>query len=193
MLNMRSFGPMVLLSVATVLGVVTLDQSLSLAFQRSDGTVVFEAPPRVVAASTTRQSTTTRNAIFYFTLNLPENAGEPLGQVIITPITGAHWMWPYNLERTTAFEGDRYNRGQALAIAGAVQDPDTLAVTVTFANPVPPGQVLTLALSPRRTPDSGGSYDFKVTAFPAGTQPEAQYAGVVRLNFYESDSDNPVF
>ncbi|KAB1988799.1 DUF2808 domain-containing protein, partial [Haemophilus parainfluenzae] len=80
-----------------------------------------------------------------------------------------------------------------VAIQQATQDPDTLAVTVTLSQPVAPGQSLTLALHPSYTPRSGGSYDFKVTAIPAGTKAEAQYAGVVRLNFYEPDSDNSMF
>lgn len=191
MKRIRSFSSKMAVATVSALAVVLASHGLSLADQLSDGSVAFTAPPRVIAASTTRQSTTARNATYYFTLDLPANAGEPLGKVVITPLTGTHWMRSYDTEATEAFVGDRYSRGADLAISSVVEDPETLAVTISFAQPVSPGQVITIALIPTRTPRSGGSYDFEVTTFPSGGQGVAQYAGVMRLNFFESDGNDP--
>jgi len=157
------------------------------ALERSDGTVVFEAPPRLVAASTSRNTTMARNATFYFTLDLPATAGEPLASVTIEPMAGSRWLWPYDLAATTAFVGDRYQRGAALPLGGATETAETGEVTVTFDPPVAPGTLLTLALRPSYTPRASGSYDFRVDTRPAGAQSETQYAGVRRLSFYSRD------
>lgn len=184
---LRPFLRPVLLGLLTLLAVVWVAPTPAL--ERLDGTIVFEAPPRVVAASTSRNSTMARNATFYITLDLPATAGEPLASVTLESLGGARWLWSYDLAATTAFVGDRDQRGDDLPLGDATETADTGGVTVTFDPPVAPGTLVTLALRPHRTPSASGVYDFRVEARPAGAQTEAQYAGVYRLSFYSRDRD----
>jgi hypothetical protein len=50
----------------------------------ADGTVYFNSPPRLVAATTTLKEVNRWGVTYYFTLSVPENAGEPLQSVRIT-------------------------------------------------------------------------------------------------------------
>ena len=63
-------------------------------------------------------------------------------------------------------------------------------MTVTFAEPVSAGPTFTVGLRPKRNPDLGGTYQFGVTAFPAGEKTQGIYLGSARLQFDDSnDSD----
>ena len=57
------------------------------AVQVADGTVYFDRPPDLVGATTTRSSVYAARPRYYFTLAVLENAGEPLGQVMIAQET----------------------------------------------------------------------------------------------------------
>lgn len=153
------------------------------AIQVQDGTVWFEKSPRLVATTTTFNNAYVWGATYYFTLSLPENAGEPLQRVTITQIEGLDNI-RYQLEDSYAFEGRRRDKGKKLTLGEVTRNRDNREVSVTFDPPVPPGKTVTIALRPVRNPFDDGIYLFGVKAFPAGEKAYGLNLGVGRLQFY---------
>jgi len=169
-----------LTATAEILGISPLS---SQAFPTSDGTVWFAKPPRLVSASTTFNTANAWGATYYFTISLPENAGEPLQRVTITQREGLDDI-RFNLKRTYAFEGTGWREGKKLTLKEVSRDPDAGTVSVIFDPPVAPGKTVTVALNPVRNPFDPGVYLFGVRAFPAGEKAADLYLGVGRLHFY---------
>lgn len=174
------------IGLSSWLGAASLPAS---AVRQPDGTVSFEAAPRLLDARTTFSSVRMRGAKHYFTLVLPENAGEPLKTVQIQQRRAADEI-DYDLEDTIAFTGERRKSGEAIAIQSVSLDPETQAISVTFAEPVVPGTTLTIGLFPERNPRFSGVYLFRVTAFPDGEKPFGLNLGTARLHFYQDGGRN---
>lgn len=153
------------------------------------GTTFFERPPSLVGATTTRDSVNASRPTYYFTIDVPDNAGEPLQQIAIAQHNnqGVTGNIQFDLEETRAFVGTRRQRGDALPLQSVSYDRDTRTLVIDFAPTVAPGQTVTIALKPRHNPRRGGVYLFGVTAFPEGSQPHGQFLGYGRLQFYERD------
>jgi hypothetical protein len=164
----------------TAIGIYPLS---SQAFSTSDGTVWFAKPPRLVSASTTFDTAEAWGATYYFTINLPDNAGEPLQKVTITQREGVDDI-QYHLKDTYAFEGTGWNQGNKLPLKYVTSDQESHAISVTFDPPVPPGKTVTIALQPIRNPFDPGVYLFGIKTFPAGEKSAGLYLGVGRLHFY---------
>lgn len=149
----------------------------------------FLSPPRLINAETTFNGAFSSNAIYFFTLEMPENAGTGLQQVQITQRDASTIarMVRYDVEETQAFVGTPDDRGSEIALAEATFDRDTQTFTATFDPPIPPGTTVTLRLRPKRNPRIGGVYLFGVTAFATGSQ-QGQFLGYGRLHFYDNDS-----
>ncbi|NEQ31232.1 MAG: DUF2808 domain-containing protein [Leptolyngbya sp. SIO4C5] len=181
------------LGLGALLGnaIPALTQPSARAVQLLDGAIAFVQPPQLLEATTTRDRAQTRNATYYFTLELPEAAGEPLAKVVIEQHNARLTSnLRYHLDESAAFAG--YPRGERspLPLSSVSQDEDSEAITFTFEPPVEPGQVVTLSLSPVRNPRWGGTYLFGVTAFPEGEQVRSQFTGYGRLRIYDRDSDS---
>lgn len=159
------------------------------AVQLADGTVAFAKPPRLLDAITTFRAVRSRGAKYYFTMIHPENAEESVGKVTINLRQGADDI-EYRLDKTIAAVGEARDRKAEIAIADATFDPESETVTVSFAQPVPPGTTFTVGLVPKRNPDLDGTYLFGVTAFPAGAKTQGIYLGAGRLQF-DRPSDSP--
>ena len=174
------------LLILTLLGVPA---SKGFAGQRLDGTVFFDAPPRLENAKTTFNETHVRGATYYFTLTIPETAGEPLEKLVIEQRGGIDEI-PLLLEKTAAFVGTPNDKQETLSLANVSQSEDNRQVTATFSQPIPPGTTMTLGLKPRKNPKYDGTYLFGVTAFPSGEMVNELYLGVRRLQFYDRADDN---
>ncbi|MGP1372184.1 MAG: DUF2808 domain-containing protein [Almyronema sp.] len=181
------------LGLGLLLGAVTpvsLPLSAS-AVQLIDGAIAFVQPPQLLEATTTRNRAQTRNATYYFTLDLPAAAGEPLAKVVIEQQNSRLTSdLRFQLGESIAFEG--YPRGSRspLTLSSVTQDEDSEAITFAFDPPIQPGRVITLSLNPVRNPRWGGTYLFGVTAFPAGNSVNAQFTGYGQLRFYDTDNDS---
>lgn len=171
--------------LATVMGISGAIAQIGQAVQ-VNGTVYFEQVPRLVEAITTRNQAGTWGGMYYFTLDVPNNAGEPLQQVTFAQENGQHHL-QFNTDDSRAFEGTRRQRGDELSLGAVTVDSEARTVSVQFDPPVPPGKTITVGLRPRRNPRFGGVYLWGVTAFPAGEQVHGQFLGFGRLHFYESD------
>lgn len=155
------------------------------AIQLRDGTVYFAQPPELVEATTTFKGVNEWGATYYFTLNLPENAGEPLQRLTIIQKEGSSNI-RFDLEDSRAFVGTRHRKGTRLTLGEVTREQKTKTVSVIFDPPVSPGQTVTVGLRPVQNPMFSGVYLFGVTAFPQGEKSHGQFLGFGRLHFYNS-------
>lgn len=163
-----------------------LFQRAAIAVEFSDGTIHFAGVPRLVQARTTRTQARTWGSHYYFTVSVPDDASEPLGQLMLRQDEGADRFGRYELDATIAFvEGDRKQRANLAAIK---INRDDRSLTAQFDPPIQPGQTVTLGIRPVQTP-SAGIYLWGVTAFPAGDQVAPQFIGYGRLHFYRNKNN----
>ena len=174
---------------ALILGLLLPSSLLALpaAAVQLRGQTFFDYSPRLLKATTSVMTTRTWGATYYFTLNVPQNAGEPLQAIKIVPRRNADTV-EFQPSESLAFACTRYARGPALSLAsiGGFEPSDTEEMTVVFDPPVQPGSIVTVALKPRRNPDLGGVYLFGVTAFPLGESSSGQFLGYGRFTFYDN-------
>jgi len=165
---------------ALTIGASTITQAIQL----GDGTIRFVQPPQIVSAVTTDNDVQVWGGTFYFTLDLPEQAGEPLSKVVLNQELGVDEI-DYEVKETIAFEGDRRDRGNSITISNVAISERGRQITITFDPPVPPGRQMTIGLKPLRNPLTSGTYLFGMTAFPPGEQAVGQFIGYGRLQFYD--------
>ena len=158
-----------------------LPPSQEYAVQLRDGTTAFTSQPRLLSVTTTNNNTRSWSAAYYFTIELPADASEPLKTIQIEQTQGFN-IPRYNWEKTTIFTGHRRNRGAVFAIESASISDRT--ITLVLDDPIPPGTTFTVKLSPIRNPRTSGVYLFRVATFPAGENPQPAILRVGRLHFY---------
>lgn len=147
-----------------------------------DGITAFAGQPRLISVTTTNNSIRAWSAVYYFTIELPEDATEPLKMLEIVQTEGFD-VPRYELERTQVFVGDRRNQGKSFTLE-AVTHRDRI-LTLTLEEAIPPGTTFTVGLYPIRNPKTTGVYLFGVTAFPQGEKPQKAFLGFGRLHFYD--------
>lgn len=152
----------------------------ALAVRFPDGRVAFDRPPKLLDVNTPYPDVSVTDTTYFFTVQVPANAGEPLQRIVLTqqPAQETILFLP---EATQAYVGSRRNR---LGLGEVNFDSQAQTLSVNFNPPVPPGTRLTLAVSPERNPFYDGVYLFGVTAFPVGEKSQGQYIGTGRLQFY---------
>jgi hypothetical protein len=121
---------------------------------------------------------------YYFTVNLPEQAGVGLGGLVIRQIRGVDTNFSFDAARTRAFVGLPRREGAAVPVE-ATFDPDARRFEIRFPKPPQPGQTVTVALRPWHNPSQADSYVFGVQALPAGVNPVPASLGVATLPIYE--------
>ncbi len=156
------------------------------AIQLTDGTVFFASPPRLEGASVSQNAAYFGGASYFFTLTVPETAGEPLQKVMIAPEVNVSRAY-FDLSETQAYEGTRRRSGAKLPIRDVTITPENRGVTVTFDPPVPAGKTITIELYADRNPDTGGVYLYGITAYPAGEKAHGQFLGYGRIHIYDRD------
>jgi len=154
-----------------------------------DGSTFFDSAPRYLDAEATFNDTGVFGAKYYFTIDLPADAGEPIGRILINQRQGFDDI-RYLLDRTTAFIGTPNEQGETLEIDEVTIDEEEKTITVDLATPVPPGNRLTVGVFPRNNPRFGGNYRFGVTVFPAGSRNRGLYIGSRAIQIIDSDSSN---
>ncbi|KAF3885887.1 MULTISPECIES: DUF2808 domain-containing protein [Nostocales] len=170
-------------AMACTLAVGNYSSNLSQAVQLRDGKVYFTQPPRLEDVVTTYKDVYVWGATYYFTVSVPETAGEPLQKITINQREGADYI-RFDLKDSRAFEGTRSERGQRVELKDASSDRKTKTISLTFDPPLSPGKIVTVGLKPIRNPAVAGVYLFGVTAFPPGDNAHGQFLGYGRLQFY---------
>jgi len=178
---------------ASLVGVIAAHTMPLRAMQLSDGTTVFDSPPRLEGFITTRDRAGDRRATYYVTVNVLPEAGESLETLRIELIEGRFRLLDYRLNEIEVFAGDRGNRGESFEVAVTDYDDTAQTLTIRLAEAIAPGQHVTFAVSPVRNPTQAGVYLFEVTAALAGEQPMYQRIGTGRLNIFRSDGRDPYY
>lgn len=173
-----------ILSMALIFfgSIEVLDAKIATAVQLRDGKVYFKQPPRLLNAVTTFNDVNVWDAVYYFTINLPKGADEPLQEVKINQREGFDRI-RFDLDDSFAFIGKPSDRGKRLPLS-ITSDRKLRTVSLKFNPPVSPGETLTIALKPVRNPATDGIYLFGVTAFPRGEKSHGQFLGFGRFHFY---------
>lgn len=176
--------------LATALGLGSLPLAIApftapaQAVRLSDGKVYFIRPPRLIASSASQTLAYFSGSTYFFTLDVPADAGEPLQRVAIAQRHGnaATRRIVYDPENTRAFLGTRRDRGTPLTLTTRF-DRDSSTLTADFSPPIPPGNTVTIAVRVDQNPPTGGVYLFGITAFPAGEPVHGQFLGYGRMQF----------
>ena len=145
---------------------------------------VFEAGPRLTRTAATNSSINTPST-YHFTIEVPENAGEALEAVTISPKNNPDNI-DFVVNKNSAFIGDSFAGGPNLDLAdiGGSLPLDSDDITVVFDEPVQPGETVTVKLRAKRNPSRPGIYLFGVTAFPEGENSSGLYLGSGRLHLH---------
>ena len=152
----------------------------------SDGRKAFEKSP-VLIRSATSFSAANSPSTYQFTIEVPEDAGEALKAVTISPKENAQNI-NFDVSQGNAFIGDSWAGGTDLSLAniGGSQIGDSNEVHFVFDEPVKPGNTVTVSLEATRNPRTGGVYLFGVTAFPEGENSPGLYLGSGRLHIFQN-------
>lgn len=172
---------------AVMLGAVSWAGSMTAkAVELADGRVAFNHPPDLVEA-TTRHHFAGGGSAYHFVIEVPDDAGESLGAVVLTPRDHARSI-AFNVGGSSAHLEGAYANGPRVelsSVGGAPENPDELLVV--FDDPIAPGETVTVTLRPIYNP-RGGVYLFGVTAYPDGDNGVGQFLGYGRINIYETDT-----
>jgi hypothetical protein len=151
----------------------------AIAVPLKNGGSVFNRAPSLIETSTSTKIPGVP-ATYKFTISVPEDAGEPLQAVTITPRENVESL-RFDENESRAFAG-----GSALHLAsiGGDQPSNSKEVTVVFDPPVSPGSTVTVSLKAKNNPEFGGVYLFGITAFSAGENSPGLFLGNGTLHFY---------
>ena len=155
--------------------------TLPLSSSPSSKLVAFVGVPRLID-STTTQKYARIPSTYYFTINVPENAGRPLKQIQLTQTSGSDFLGK-DIHKTSGFEGTRKNRGSELSLSLLENNRDTRTMIVSLDQPISPGKTITIGLRTRRNPIDG-IYQLRVTGFPDGENVREASLGVARFQIY---------
>ncbi len=157
----------------------------TVAGQLANGTVFFDKSPRLLEAYSTISNARAWGAKYYFTIELPENAGEPLQKVVIQQRNNDELV-RFRGERTLAFNGTPFSKGDVLDLQAINLLQETRSIELIFQEPISPGRVFTVGIVPKKNPRYAGIYLFGVTAFPLGEKSNPTYLGAGRFHFYRN-------
>ncbi len=155
------------------------------ALERPSGQRVFERAPRLICSAANFRTRDTL-AYYYFTIEIPEDAGESLTAVTIQQKTNLEEITFYP-NKSRAFFGKRFKKDLSISLASAEllldrESSHNNGVKVILEKPVEAGNTVTISLR-ARNPLYGGIYLFGVTAFPEGANSQGMYLGSGRIQF----------
>ena len=159
---------------------VGINSAIGLEF--SNGDTAFEQSPRLLKTSASNNIISNARTTYRFKVHVPEAAGEPLKALRIEQLDNVETI--RFLDQTSRASVGTQKADVSLAAIGGKAEPGVL--NVVFAEPIQPGNTVTVSVSPRRNPRTENIYQFGVTAFPEGTQGRGEFLGYGRLSFYSS-------
>ena len=142
----------------------------------------FLGIPSLIDSTVTQKSVSTPST-YYFTIQIPENAGSSLKQIQFTQTSGTEFLGE-DIHQTSGFEETIKNKGSELSLSLVENNKDTRTMIVSLDKPVPPGKTITIALRTRRNPSDSGVYQLRVTGFPSGENVREASLGIARFHLY---------
>ena len=180
-MSRRPLLPALLAAVVTAISAITPAVAMELR-----GKTYFDRPPWSVDLISYYTTIWEPWAEYYFTVQLPADAGADLGALQITQTRGVDRDFPFNVAATRAFLGRPRQQGAAVPVEARF-DQSSRSFAIRFPQPVAPGSTLTLVLKPWNNPAQSDTYMFQVTAFPAGPNPSPTPLGYGTLRIYMPD------
>ncbi len=171
-----------LFTISTIL-LTTFIPVSALALKTNHGQTIFKVSPKILDISTT--STKVRSPIvkYHLILEIPANAGEPLQAIKIKQRKNSPDDIIFDQNQTRAFLGNSHQQELTLSpTAMKEKEMSPGEITVIFAQPLPPGNLVTIELKPKNNPRFSGTYQLGVTAYPQGENPQGLYLGSRRIN-----------
>jgi hypothetical protein len=150
-----------------------------------NGSTVFVRAPWKAELITYESTAGAAPVSYYLTLSLDPGAGASLGRVSVRQTRGADWNFPFSPQLTRAFLGRPRREGKAIPVQATFDGQERL-IDVTFTEPVPPGETVTVELRPWTNPQVADTYLFQVVVWPSGVNPVASPVGTATLRIYES-------
>lgn len=143
----------------------------------------FMRSPRLIDTAATHKNRNNSFATYYFTIKVPSDAGAALKAIQIKQRKNFDEMITFKPQENRAAMGETFAKEKSLALAavGGEQEPDG-TVTVVLAQPVQPGNTVTIGVKPKHNPSMGGVYLFGVTAYPEGENSQGLYLGAGRFH-----------
>ena len=149
-----------------------------------NGSTVFVRAPWKAELITYESNAGAAPVSYYLTLRLDPEAGASLGRISVRQTRGADWQFPFSPQLTRAFLGRPRREGKAIPVQASFDGRERL-INVTFSEPVPPGETVTVVLRPWTNPQQPDTYLFQVVVWPAGPNPVASPVGTATLRIYE--------
>ena len=177
------------LVIPTTISFNELHSSEAEAVQLRDGKTYFLQLPTLLGAETTVNRVYASYAVYYFTLTLPQNLGEPLQKLEILQTEGFDRI--DFRDQVIAFLADEAGERVQIPVKLDIAERNGRnQVTVTFDPPIAANSLianrrLVVGLRPIHNPRYDGVYLFSVIALPLGDRPHSQFLGYGRLNFYD--------
>ena len=144
--------------------------------------IAFVGIPRLIDSASTQEYTDTPST-YYFTINVPENAGTSLKQIQFTQTNGGEFIGE-DIYKVSGFEETRKNRGSELSVSLDENNQDTRTITVSLEQAIEPGKTITIALRTRQNPNDSGVYQLRITGFPNGDNVREAPLGIARFHIY---------
>ena len=179
-MSRTSLGSSLLVIATVVVGVNFLTVQPTEALELPSGQRAFERSPRLIRAATSLRSENNPAAIYQFTIEVPEDAGEALKAVKISQKNKIDTI-VFKDDKNRAFEGNNM-AGASIPLASVGGESQPGETIVVFEHPIEPGNTVTLAVKPKRNPSTGGVYLFGVTVYPTGENSPGLYLGSGRIH-----------
>ena len=148
------------------------------------GRTSFLAVPTRAELINYRDTAFSGGAEYFFVMTLPEGADAGLGGIRLAQIRGVRPAFHLGPVQPTAFLGRPRRRGAQVGVR-ADFSLDNREVEVRFAEPVAPGDTITVAFRVNINPPAD-LYLFSVSASPWGPDPISQPVGVVRMSVFSA-------
>lgn len=153
----------------------------------TNGQKFFKRSPRLIDTRATHKTENSSVATYYFTIEVPADAGAALKSIKIEQRENFNETIVFKPQKSRAVMGETFSRGQPLSLAAIGGEESAGTVTVVLAEPIEPGNTVTIGVKPTRNPPHGGTYLFGVTVYPEGGEDsQGLYLGVGRFHI----SDN---
>ncbi|MEM9137928.1 MAG: DUF2808 domain-containing protein [Cyanobacteria bacterium P01_F01_bin.42] len=144
----------------------------------ADSEIQFVQPPRLIHSTTTEKTADQLWSRYFFTIEVPPNAGASLKQVDFALKLGVRFP-RFSTRGTRIFTG-RSKKGDRIPIESVMANRDLKTVAVTLERPVEPGETVTVMLKTIKNP-SAGTYQYEVRGHAPGSQSRGQYIGLGRI------------
>jgi hypothetical protein len=155
----------------------------------ADGSTHFAGIPKLTRTFVSKKTVSVLGPTYAFTLQVPQDASEDLGRIVIRQTQGADQTWYQSLHEIRTFQGTVQDQGRNFAIAAVDIDPESNVITVDLDETVAPGETVTLILRPNHNPRRTGTYLFTLHVFPSGRKPAGQFVETIRVQIDERNRD----